>query len=79
MAHARLGFEKALDYDKKKAGYAMEFFQQLYAIERHARDSKLDDQQRHQHRLERHCPIVTNLVERTTSLQDPIELLKVLP
>ena len=57
IAHARLGFEKALDYDKKKAGYAMELFQQLYAVERHARDSKLDDQQRHQLRLEKVLPI----------------------
>lgn len=34
MAHARRGFEKALDYDKDKAGYAMELFQQLYGIEK---------------------------------------------
>ena len=32
MAHARRGFEKALDYDKVKAGYAMSMFQKLYDI-----------------------------------------------
>jgi len=39
MAHARRKFEKALDYDKDRAEYAMEKFQDLYAIEQKARDT----------------------------------------
>ena len=61
MAHARRGFEKALDYDKDKAGYAMELFQRLYAIERHAREQELDYAQRHELRLEQALPICNEL------------------
>ena len=71
MAHARRGFEKALDYDKDKAGYAMELFQQLYAIERHARDlivtgeniafGNIDHTQRHKLRLEQSLPVCNQL------------------
>src|SRR5690554_7304878 len=32
MAHARRGFDKALTVDKQKAEYALDMFQQLYAI-----------------------------------------------
>ena len=61
MAHARRGFEKALDYDKNKAGYAMELFQRLYAIERKAREQELDHTQRHKLRLEKALPICSEL------------------
>ena len=61
MAHARRGFEKALDYDKDKAGYAMEVFQRLYAIERKAREQELDHIQRHKLRLEKALPICSKL------------------
>ena len=61
MAHARRGFEKALDYDKDKAGHAMALFQQLYAIERKAREENLSHKQRHQLRLEKALPICNEL------------------
>jgi len=61
MAHARRGFEKALDYDKNKASHAMELFQRLYAIERYAREENLDHKQRHQLRLEKALPICNEL------------------
>jgi len=40
MAHARRYFEKALDNDKSRASYALEKFQQLYALERKAQERK---------------------------------------
>ena len=61
MAHARRGFEKALDYHKHKAQVTMELFQQLYAIERYARDNELDDSQRHELRLEQALPVCNEL------------------
>ena len=61
MAHARRGFEKALDYDKDKAQYAMELFQRLYAIERYAKENQFDHQQRYDLRLERALPICNEL------------------
>ena len=61
MAHARRGFEKALDYDKDKAGYAMSLFQKLYVIERQAREQNLDYKQRHNLRLEKALPICNEL------------------
>ena len=61
MAHARRGFEKALDYDKAKAGYAMGMFQKLYAIEQKARDENLTPQKRHELRLDQSLPILNDL------------------
>ena len=61
MAHARRGFEKALDYDKNKAQYAMELFQNLYAIERKAREEHLNHKQRHELRLKEALPICNQL------------------
>lgn len=43
-AHARSKFEEALKNDKKRAGYALEyFFGKLYAIERSAKGLSVDD------------------------------------
>lgn len=61
MAHARRGFEKALDYDKQKAEYAMEMFQKIYAIERKAKEENLDPQQRHTLRLDQALPLLNEL------------------
>jgi transposase len=52
MVHARRGFEKALPYDKKRAEYAMDMFQKLYAIEQKAREDNLSPQDRHTLRLD---------------------------
>lgn len=61
MAHARRGFEKALDYDKDRAGYAMGMFQELYKIERQAREKNLTPKQRHKLRLDQSLPILNEL------------------
>ena len=58
MAHARRGFEKAFAYDKKKAAYALDMFQRLYAIEQKARDDNLIPEQRHKLRLDEALPIL---------------------
>lgn len=41
-AHARRKFDQALDNDKDRASHALYLIQNLYAIERHARDEGLD-------------------------------------
>ena len=61
MAHARRGFEKALDYDRDKAQYAINLFQQLYAIERYAKENRFDHKQRYDLRLEQALPICNEL------------------
>lgn len=61
MAHARRGFEKALDYDKSRAEYAMSMFQKLYDIERKAREENLSPGQRHTLRLDQSLPILNEL------------------
>lgn len=61
MAHARRKFEKALDYDRKRAEYAMGMFQKLYAVEQQAREEELSQQQRHALRLDKSLPIMNEL------------------
>ena len=61
MAHARRGFEKALDYDKARAEYAMEMFQKLYDIEREARKKGMSPQERYTLRLDKALPILNEL------------------
>jgi transposase len=61
MAHARRGFEKALDYDKPRAEYAMGMFQKLYTIEQKARKENLNAGQRHELRLDQSLPILNEL------------------
>ena len=61
MAHARREFEKALPYDNEKAGYAMDIFQQLYAIEQEARDKNLSPEERYKLRLEKSLLLLNEL------------------
>jgi len=61
MAHARRGFEKALEYDKAKAEIAMEMFQQVYAVEAKAREQNLTADQRYELRLNEALPILNQL------------------
>ena len=61
MAHARRGFEKALDYDKPKAEYAMNMFAKLYDVERKAREQNLTSEQRHGLRLDESLPVLNEL------------------
>lgn len=61
MAHARRGFEKALDYDKPRVEYAMGMFQKLYAIEQKARENNCSPEERHKLRLDESLPILNDL------------------
>ncbi len=61
MAHARRGFDKALTVDKQKAEYALDMFQQLYAIERKARNENMSAEERYQLRLDTALPILNEL------------------
>jgi len=61
MAHARRKFEKALDYDKTRAEYAMDMFQKLYAIEARAREDGLSAKQRYELRLNEALPVLNEL------------------
>ena len=61
VAHARRGFEQALDYDKANAEYAMEMFQKIYAIEREARQQNMSPELRHDLRLKQALPLWNEL------------------
>lgn len=61
MAHARRGFEKALDYDRENAEYALGMFQKLYAIEQKARQENMTADQRHTLRLDEALPVLNEL------------------
>lgn len=61
MAHARRYFEKALDSDAERAGYALSTMQKLYAIERHARQADLSDEQRYGLRQEQAVSVLQEL------------------
>ena len=61
MAHARRYFEKALDNDKSRAEYALGIFQQLYAIERKARERNVDCQTRQRYRQIYATPILDKM------------------
>lgn len=45
MAHARRKFDQARGYYPACAGHALGLFQELYATERKARDTQMDDKQ----------------------------------
>ena len=72
MAHARRYFEKALDSDATRAGYALSHIQKLYAVERHARQADLSDHQRYVLRQEQAVPILEEwhawLLEQATTV-----------
>jgi len=61
MAHARRVFEKALPYDKEKAGHAMDMFQKLYDIEQEAREKNFSLEERYELRLAQSLPILNKL------------------
>jgi transposase len=58
MAHARREFEKALKNDKVNAQYALEVFQELYQIERYAKENILTVEQTRELRQEKSKPIL---------------------
>ena len=61
MAHARRYFEKALQNDKKRAEYALLKIQELYSIERKAREREIDFETRKRYRQLYAKPILTGL------------------
>ncbi|MBK7410725.1 MAG: IS66 family transposase [Saprospirales bacterium] len=63
LNHARRGFEKALTNDAQRAGYALEQFQALYAVERRAHQDKLDTQAIYALRQEKSRPVLEALFD----------------
>lgn len=61
MAHARRKFHEALTNDKVKAEYALEQIQQLYAIERQAKENNTNGDALTQYRQENAVPILKAL------------------
>lgn len=60
-AHARREFERALDNDKIRAGKALSLIQQLYAVERKAKEEHLNAEQIKQLRLDESLPVLNEL------------------
>ena len=60
-AHARREFERALDNDKIRATKALSLIQQLYAVERKAREEQLEAHQTKQLRLDESLPVINEL------------------
>jgi len=56
MDHVRRRFEKALDYDKQRAAYALEVMREWYAVEKEAREKELSAQERLMLRKEKAVP-----------------------
>ncbi len=60
-AHARREFERALDNDKLKASKGLKLIQQLYAVERNAKEKGLSSDQIKTLRLEESLPVINEL------------------
>ena len=60
-AHARRAFERALDNDKARAAKALLMIQQLYTVERKAREEKLAAEQIKELRLTESLPVINEL------------------
>ncbi len=60
-AHARREFERALDNDRERAETALGWIQDLYAVERKAREDTLSPDRRKELRLEQSLPIINKL------------------
>jgi len=61
MAHARRYFEKALSNDKQRAEYVLELMQQLYVIERKAKERQVNDATKRRYRQLYAKPILEKL------------------
>jgi transposase len=61
MAHARRKFDEALKNDKARAEHVLGLMQQLYKIERQAREEQLDYDQRKELRQEKSAPVLQEL------------------
>lgn len=65
MAHARRYFEKALDNDRERASYMLSKIQELYAIERRAKEAEFSYQQRYYYRKRKAKPVLKEIENRT--------------
>lgn len=63
LVHARRKFDAALNNDKKRAEHALLVFQQIYALERIAKDNNWTDEQLLQQRQEQARPILEKLFD----------------
>lgn len=63
LVHARRKFEAALKNDKKRAEHVLLVFQQIYALERIAKDNNWTDEQLLQQRQEQAAPILEKLFD----------------
>jgi transposase len=61
MAHVRRKFDQAMDNDPKRATYALGKIQQLYKIERKAREDNLSQEQRKELRQKEARPVMEEL------------------
>lgn len=61
MAHARRYFDKALNYDALKAGQVMLKIQEIYTVERKAREAGMTSEQRKELRLNESLPLMNEL------------------
>lgn len=61
MAHARRYFEKALDNDRERASYMLSKMQELYTIERRAREAVFSYQQRYYYRKRKAKPVLKEI------------------
>jgi transposase len=61
MAHARRKFDQSKENDPERAGYALRKFQQLYDVERKAREEELSYEERRKLRQEESVPVLTEL------------------
>lgn len=61
MAHVRRKFDQALDNDPNRATYALEKIQQLYKVERKAREDNLSQEQREELRQKEARPVLEEL------------------
>jgi len=61
LVHARRKFDAALDYDKKRAGHALEIIQQIYMLERQMKHAHLDHNQIRETRQEKTKPLLDQL------------------
>jgi transposase len=61
MAHARRKFDEALKNDQVRAEHALKLIQQLYAIERQAKEEQMDADPRNTFRLKKASPVLAEL------------------
>jgi len=62
-AHARRYFEQALESDKERSEYILKKIQELYSIERYAKDQNFNSDQRQKWRQDNSMPVLASIKE----------------